>query len=157
MSSLKTLTLAVLVTVATTAFADAPKPDAAMMERGKAVYARTCIACHQPTGAGLPPVFPPLAGSEWIAKGASIAVRNIVNGMQGPVTVKGTTYNSMMPPVAGLSDKDIADVVTYVNNSFGNSGPAVSEGEVSAIKAKYADRKTPWTAAEYEKEAPAKK
>ena len=59
----------------------------------------------------------------------------------------------MMPPVAGVSDKDIADVVTYVNNSFGNSGPVVTEAEVVAIKKKYADRKTPWTAAEYEKEA----
>ena len=97
-------------------------------------------------------VFPPLAGSEWIAKGASIAVRNILHGMQGPVTVKGQTYNSMMPPVAGLTDRDIADVVTYVNNSFGNTGAVVTEAEVKAIKAKYADRKTPWTAAEYEKE-----
>ena len=128
-------------------------PDAESMKRGQAVYARTCNACHQPTGAGLPPVFPPLAGSEWIAKGASIAVRNILHGMTGPVTVKGTTYNGMMPPVAGLSDKDIADVVTYVNNSFGNTGPVVTEAEVAAIKKKYEGRKTPWTAAEYEKEA----
>ena len=127
-------------------------PDADIMKRGQAVYSRTCIACHQPTGMGLPPVFPPLAGSEWIAKSASIAVRNIVNGMLGPVTVKGTTYNSMMPPVAGVTDKDIADVVTYVNNSWGNTGPVVTEAEVKAIKDKYKDRKTPWTAAEYEKE-----
>lgn len=123
------------------------------MERGKAVYSRTCIACHLPTGLGLPPVFPPLAGSEWIAKGASIAVRNITNGMMGPVTVKGVTYNSVMPPVSGVTDKDIADVVTYVNNSWGNTGPTVTEAEVTAIKQKYADRKTMWTAAEYEKEA----
>lgn len=154
MTSLKSFALCFLAAAAVAA------PDAASLERGKAVYSRTCIACHQPTGMGLPPVFPPLAGSEWVAKDASIAVRNIVNGMQGPVTVKGVTYNSMMPPVAGLSDKDIADVVTYVNNSWGNAGPSVTEAEVTAIKKKYADRKTPWTAAEYEKEAkeaPAKK
>ena len=154
MTSLKSFALCFLAAAAVAA------PDAASLERGKAVYSRTCIACHQPTGMGLPPVFPPLAGSEWIAKDASIAVRNIVNGMQGPITVKGVTYNSMMPPVAGLSDKDIADVVTYVNNTWGNSGPSVTEAEVAAIKKKYADRKTPWTAAEYEKEAkeaPAKK
>ena len=154
MTSLKSLALCFLAAAAVAA------PDAASLERGKAVYSRTCIACHQPTGMGLPPVFPPLAGSEWVAKDASIAVRNIVNGMQGPVTVKGVTYNSMMPPVAGLSDKDIADVVNYVNNTWGNNGPTVTEAEVTAIKKKYADRKTPWTAAEYEKEAkeaPAKK
>ena len=154
MTSLKSFALCFLAAAAVAA------PDADSMKRGQAVYSRTCIACHQPTGMGLPPVFPPLAGSEWVSKDASIAVRNIVNGMQGPVTVKGVTYNSMMPPVAGLSDKDIADVVTYVNNSFGNTGAIVTEAEVTAIKKKYADRKTPWTAAEYEKEAkeaPAKK
>jgi len=154
MTSLQSFALCFLAAAAVAA------PDAASMERGKAVYSRTCIACHQPTGMGLPPVFPPLAGSEWVSKDASIAVRNIVNGMQGPVTVKGVTYNSMMPPVAGLSDKDIADVVNYVNHSWGNTGPTVTEAEVTAIKKKYADRKTPWTAAEYEKEAkeaPAKK
>jgi mono/diheme cytochrome c family protein len=154
MTSLKSFALCFLAAAAVAA------PDAETMKRGQAVYSRTCIACHQPTGMGIPPVFPPLAGSEWIAKSSSIAVRNIINGMQGPVTVKGMTYNSMMPPVAGLSDKDIADVVTYVNNSWGNTGAIVTEAEVAAIKKKYADRKTPWTAAEYEKEAkeaPAKK
>ena len=154
MNSLKHLALVFLAAAAEAA------PDAESVKRGQAVYSRTCIACHQPTGMGLPPVFPPLAGSEWVAKDASIAVRNIINGMQGPITVKGMTYNSMMPPVAGLSDKDIADVVNYVNNSWGNAGPNVTEAEVAAIKKKYADRKTPWTAAEYEKEAkeaPAKK
>ena len=154
MTSLKSFALCFLAAAAVAA------PDADTMKRGQAVYSRTCIACHQPTGLGLPPVFPPLAGSEWIAKSASIAVRNIVNGMMGPVTVKGVTYNSMMPPVAGLTDKDIADVVTYVNNSFGNTGATVTEDEVKAIKKKYADRKTMWTAAEYEKEPkeePAKK
>ena len=154
MTSLKSFALCFLAAAAVAA------PDADTMKRGQAVYSRTCIACHQPTGMGIPPVFPPLAGSEWIAKSSSIAVRNITNGMQGPVTVKGMTYNSMMPPVAGLSDKDIADVVTYVNNSFGNTGATVTEAEVTAIKKKYADRKTPWTAAEYEKEPkeePAKK
>ena len=151
MTSLKSFALCFLAAAAVAA------PDADTMKRGQAVYSRTCIACHQPTGMGIPPVFPPLAGSEWIAKSSSIAVRNITNGMQGPVTVKGMTYNSMMPPVAGLTDKDIADVVTYVNNSFGNTGATVTEAEVTAIKKKYVDRKTPWTAAEYEKEAPAKK
>jgi len=154
MTSLKSFALCFLAAAAVAA------PDADSMKRGQAVYSRTCIACHQPTGMGLPPVFPPLAGSEWIAKSSSIAVRNIVNGMMGPVTVKGVTYNSMMPPVAGLSDKDIADVVTYVNNSWGNTGASVTEDEVKAIKKKYADRKTMWTAAEYEKEPkeePAKK
>jgi nitrite reductase (NO-forming) len=148
MSPFKTLALCTLAATALAEDAKPKAPDAEVMKRGQAVYARTCIACHQPTGMGLPPVFPPLAGSEWVAMDASVAVRNIVNGMQGPVTVKGVTYNSMMPPVAGVSDKDIADVVTYVRNSFGNSGSAVTEEEVKAIKAKIGDRTKPWTADE---------
>ena len=154
MTSLKSFALCFLAAAAVAA------PDAEIMKQGQAVYSKTCFVCHQPTGAGIPGAFPPLAGSEWIAKDASIAVRNIVNGMQGPIVVKGMTYNMPMPPVTGLSDKDIAAVVTYVNNSWGNTGPTVTEDEVKAIKKKYADRKTPWTAAEYEKEAkeaPAKK
>jgi nitrite reductase (NO-forming) len=163
-SSFKLLAFSFLATAVFAEDAKPKAPDAETMKRGLAVYSRTCIACHQPNGAGMQPggtpLFPPLAGSEWVSKDASIAVRNIVNGMMGPVTVKGVTYNSMMPPVAGLSDKDIADVVTYVNNTWGNAGPSVTEDEVKAIKKKYADRKTMWTAAEYEKEAkeaPAKK
>jgi uncharacterized protein len=154
MTSLKSFALCFLAAAAVAA------PDAETMKQGQAVYSKTCFVCHQPTGAGIPGAFPPLAGSEWIAKDASIAVRNIINGMQGPIVVKGMTYNMPMPPVTGLSDKDIAAVVTYVNNSWGNTGPTVTEDEVKAIKKKYADRKTPWTAAEYEKEAkeaPAKK
>ena len=112
MSSLKFLALAALVTTTAVAAETAKPaaPNADTMKRGQAVYSRTCIACHQPTGMGIPPVFPPLAGSEWVAMDASVAVRNIVQGMVGPVTVKGATYNGMMPPVAGVTDKDIADV-----------------------------------------------
>ena len=146
------------ILVATAVMAEDAKPAAPnpeVMKRGQAVYARTCIACHQPTGMGLPPVFPPLAGSEWVAMSPSIPIRNILQGMSGPVTVKGITYNGMMPPVTGVTDRDIADVVTYVRNSFGNSGSEVTEEEVKAIKAKYADRKTPWTADEFKKDSKA--
>ena len=142
MTSLKPLALVFLAAAAVAA------PDADSIKRGQAVYSRTCIACHQPTGMGLPPVFPPLAGSEWVAKDASIAVRNIVNGMQGPITVKGVSYNSMMPPVAGVSDADIADVLTYVRQSFGNQANAVTADQVKAIRAATAGRTTMWTTAE---------
>jgi nitrite reductase (NO-forming) len=156
MTSLKPFALCFLAAAAVAA------PDAETMKRGAAAYAKgTCIACHQATGAGLPGVFPPLAGSEWVAKDASIAVRNILHGLQGPIVVKGATYGAMaMPALPMLSDKEIADVVTYVSNSWGNAGPSISEEEVKSIRKKYAGRNKAWTAAEYEKEAkeaPAKK
>jgi mono/diheme cytochrome c family protein len=150
----KTLSLTFLLALSVIANAeDKNPPSAEVMKRGQAVYNRTCIACHQPTGLGIAPVFPPLAGSEWVAMSPSVAMRNILHGMTGPVSVKGTVYNGMMPAVAGLSDGDIADVVTYVRNSFGNTSAVVTEDEVKAIKAKYADRKTPWTAEEFQKDS----
>ncbi len=155
MMSLRSLSLCFLAAAAMAA------PDADTMKRGAAAYAKgTCIGCHGPAGAGIPGAFPPLAGSEWVAKDASIAVRNILHGLQGPIVVKGMTYNGMMPALGVLNEKEIADVVTYVSNSWGNSGPSISEEEVKAIKKKYAGRNKAWTAAEYEqeaKEAPAKK
>ena len=118
------------------------------MKRGAAVYARTCIACHQPTGLGLPPVFPPLATAPIVAGNPELPVKFILQGLMGPITVNGMTYNSMMPPVAGVSDADIADVLTYVRQSFGNKANAVTADQVKAIRAATAGRTTMWTTAE---------
>ena len=118
------------------------------MKRGAAVYARTCIACHQPTGLGLPPVFPPLANAPIVVGNPELPVKFILQGLMGPITVNGMTYNSMMPPVAGVSDADIADVLTYVRQSFGNQGNPVTADQVKAIRAANAGRTAPWTTAE---------
>ncbi len=118
------------------------------MKRGAAVYARTCIACHQPTGLGLLPVFPPLANAPIVVGNPELPVKFILQGLMGPITVNGMTYNSMMPPVAGVSDADIADVLTYVRQSFGNQGNPVTADQVKAIRAANAGRTAPWTTAE---------
>ncbi len=73
------------------------------MKRGAAVYARTCIACHQPTGMGLPPVFPPIANAPIVVGNPELPIKFILQGLMGPITVNGMTYNSMMPPVPGVS------------------------------------------------------
>lgn len=124
------------------------KADPEQLKRGAAVYARTCIACHQPTGLGLPPVFPPLANAPIVAGNPELPVKFILHGLMGPITVNGMTYNSMMPPVAGVSDADIADVLTYVRQSFGNQANAVTADQVKAIRAANAARTTMWTTAE---------
>jgi len=118
------------------------------MKRGAAVYARTCIACHQPTGMGLPPVFPPIANAPIVVGNPELPIKFILQGLMGPITVGGTTYNSMMPPVAGVSDGDIADVLTYVRQSFGNQGNPVSADQVKAVRAATAGRTAMWTTAE---------
>jgi mono/diheme cytochrome c family protein len=130
---------------ATAAFVAA---DAETMKRGASVYARTCIACHQPTGKGLPPVFPSISETPIVVGNPELPIKFILQGLMGPITVGGTSFNSMMPPVAGVNDQDIADVLTYVRQSFGNKGNPVSVGQVKAVRAATAGRTAPWTTAE---------
>ena len=118
------------------------------MKRGLAVYARTCIACHQPTGMGLPPVFPPIANAPIAVGNPELPIKFILQGLMGPITVNGMTYNSMMPPVVGVSDEDVADVLTYVRQSFGNQGNPVSADQVKAVRAATAGRTAMWNTAE---------
>ena len=118
------------------------------MKRGAAVYARTCIACHQPTGMGLPPVFPPIANAPIVVGNPELPIKFILQGLMGAITVNGMTYNSMMPPVPGVSDAEIADVLTYVRQSFGNQGNPVTADQVKAVRAATAGRTAPWTTAE---------
>ncbi len=105
------------------------------IEKGKQVYMGLCFACHQPDGRGLPGAFPPLAGSDFLQADRDRAVRIVLKGLSGPVVVNGQTINSLMPPQeAVLTDAQIADVLTYVNNSWGNKGDAFSADKVKAIR-----------------------
>ena len=97
---------------------------------GKQLFT-ACAACHQPTGQGVPNVFPPLAGSDFLNADKGRAISIIIHGKQGEVVVNGVKYNNSMPAFP-LSDQDIANVLTYVYNSFGNSGVEVTPEEVKA-------------------------
>jgi nitrite reductase (NO-forming) len=104
-------------------------------EKGKQVYMGLCFACHQPDGKGLPGAFPPLAGSDFLLADRDRAVRIVLKGLTGPVTVNGQTLNSAMPPQeAVLTDAQIADVLTFVYNSWGNKGDAFRADQVKAIR-----------------------
>ncbi len=107
----------------------------AQFERGKQVYMGLCFACHLPDGKGLPAVFPPLAQSDYMLADRERAIRVILKGMTGPVTVNGATYNSAMPPQGDqLNDQQVADVLTYVFNAWGNQGDAFKADDVKAIR-----------------------
>ena len=131
------------------------KPGAVQMavasprDLGKRVFKGTCMACHQENGMGVPGVFPPLAGSEWIAGSEERIIRIVLHGMNGPVTVAGKEYNSAMASLGGvLKDDQIANVITYVRSEWGNNSPGVSPETVAKIRAETAGRTAPWTAAE---------
>jgi mono/diheme cytochrome c family protein len=119
------------------------------MELGKSVYMQLCVACHQPTGAGLPPVFPSLVQTEYVSGSAERFAAMILKGVMGPITVKGMVFNNMMPPQeALLTDEKIAAAITYVRGSFGNTYSAVSADVVKSARTKFADRKTAWAEAD---------
>ena len=124
------------------------KASEEQMKRGAAVYGRTCIACHQPTGKGLPPVFPSISETPIVVGNPELPIKFILQGLMGPITVGGMNFNSMMPPVPGVNDQDIADVLTYARQSFGNKGNPVSVDQVKAVRAATAGRTAPWTTAE---------
>jgi nitrite reductase (NO-forming) len=103
---------------------------------GAKVFARTCAACHQTAGQGIPNVFPPLAGSDFLLADKDRSIGVVLGGLQGPVTVSGNRFNGVMPSHAFLSDEDIADALTYVRNTWGNQGEVVSPQEVAARRAR---------------------
>lgn len=101
------------------------------IEKGKAVYAKTCITCHQASGQGIPSVFPPLAKSDYLNADVDRAIRQIIKGATGPIVVNGKKYNTPMPAQA-LNDQQIADVLTYVYASWGNSNKVITPEMVKA-------------------------
>ncbi len=108
---------------------------AAQMARGKAVFLGTCSTCHQLEGQGLASVFPPLAGSDYLMADKERSIRIVLEGLSGPITVKGQSFDNVMPPLANFTDHEIADVLSYVRNSFGNQGDGVLDAEVAAVRA----------------------
>ncbi len=121
-----------------------------LISAGKTVYMTICIACHQPTGMGIPPVFPPLTKSEYVNGPADRFAAMILKGNLPPMTVAGTTYASSPMPgqEAVLNDEKIAAVMTYVRSNFGNTPAPVTPDVVAAVRAKLKDRTTSWTEAE---------
>ena len=99
-------------------------PDAQSLAVGEQVYNATCVGCHQATGQGLPAIFPPLAGHAadlyGVAGGRDYLVNVVLYGLMGPISVHGTTYAGQMPSWAALTDEEIAGVLNYILNAWGD-------------------------------------
>jgi mono/diheme cytochrome c family protein len=117
---------------------------------GGQLYTLYCSACHAPDGKGATGgLFPPLAGSPWVAGDPDRSIKVILHGLRGPVDVLGKVYDLEMPPQgAVIPDDQIAAILTHVRSSWGNQAAAVTAETVKNIRAATADRNTPWTAAE---------
>ena len=100
---------------------------------GKQLYAQTCFACHQAEGQGIPGAFPPLAKSDYLNKDVNRVIDIILHGKKGEITVNGEKYNSVMTPQT-LTDEEIANVLTYIYNSWDNNGTVVTPMDVMKVK-----------------------
>jgi mono/diheme cytochrome c family protein len=104
------------------------------MQRGSEIYSDFCVTCHLANGEGVAHVFPPLANSDYLANNRAASIKGVKYGQQGEIVVNGVTYNSAMAPL-GLEDEEVADVMNFILNSWGNtSDKMVTTEEVSAIK-----------------------
>lgn len=121
----------------------AANPDAAI--DGAQLYTAQCLACHQATGAGLPGVFPPLAGAEWVTGKPELAIQIVLHGLEGAITVKGTQYQGQMPMFKDkLSDAEVAAVLSHVRSSFGNTASAIDAEQVAKARSATESQTEPW-------------
>lgn len=119
------------------------------IKQGEKLFRKNCQQCHQATGEGVPGVYPPLVGSDWVLGSEDRLIKILLNGMEGPVVVKGNTYNGVMQAFGKkFDDKKLAALLTYVRASWGNEGEAVTELKVAEIRESVGSRTSAWTADE---------
>jgi mono/diheme cytochrome c family protein len=109
---------------------------ASSIKRGNEAYTSYCQNCHQQSGAGLEGVYPPLAKSDFVTrdKDGKKSISVIIHGQTGEVIVNGKKYNIDMPNQAYLTDEQIADILNYVRNSWGNKGKAITPALVKTVR-----------------------
>lgn len=119
----------------------APQADAV---DGGAIYAGNCASCHQANGQGLPGVFPPLDGSEWVLGRPEIPIQILLHGLGGSIEVAGKRYQGVMPPFGSqLSDAEIAAVLSHVRGSWSNQAGPISAEDVARERKRFGER-GPW-------------
>ena len=110
-------------------------PDPVLLERGAKIFAEKCALCHQPTGLGAPPIYPPLAGSDFLLANRERAIHAVVQGLADPIVVNRTTYHNVMPAQI-LDDAQVAATLTFVTNSWGNTAAPFTAEEVALARGK---------------------
>lgn len=134
-------------------YADAPRAvEIALFDRGAKIYRNQCAQCHQTNGNGVEGVYPPLVASDWVTGHPEVVARILINGLNGPLVVNGKSYNGNMPAFGpaglGLKEKDIAGVITYIRQEWGNSAPDMTEQMIADYSVKYNGRSVPWSESE---------
>ena len=135
---------------------------AASIQRGATQYAMSCGTCHLPTGMGIPPINPSLVGSDYVTGDPRRVIAIPLKGINGPLKIGATVYPGPMIPPALMfpavinDDKNLADVLNYIRNTWGNKAEVISPEMVAKVRAEFAGRPAPWTEAELLNFPPAK-
>jgi mono/diheme cytochrome c family protein len=124
-----------------------PRVQAPSGADGRALFGEKCAACHQPSGLGVPGVFPPLAGSEWVLGGEKTLIGIVLHGVTGDLVVKSQKYSGAMPAFASLSDAEIAAILTHIRSEWGNRAAPVAAGAVQSVRAATRERTAPFAGA----------
>jgi len=111
------------------------QPDEQQMKRGAILYQQKCLMCHQIGGQGVPPMFPPLAGSDWMMADRVQTIKVLCEGKSGPITVNGKVFNNAMPAQI-MNDEEVADVLSYAGQSWGNTMKEFTAAEVKEARKK---------------------
>lgn len=128
------LSLFILKSNINTTYIAKADPLSESIKRGSEIYTDFCMSCHLANGEGVENIYPPLAKSDYLIKNREASILGIKYGQEGEITVNGKIYNGLMTPL-GLSDDEVADVMNYISNSWGNKNDKiVTEEEVSNIK-----------------------
>ena len=132
---MKHVSIALLTGVVVSIMMSAQDPLTASKKRGKKVYETYCLPCHMEDGGGVPRMNPPLAKTSYVLGDKKALINIVLKGMDQPIEIDGETYTNVMAPHDYLKDQEIADVLTYVRNSFGNKASLVTVAEVKATRA----------------------
>ena len=124
-------------------------PTGGTANRGRVLYEVSCGACHQADGEGKEGVASPLAGSEWVTGSERRLLRIALDGVRGPIEVKGKRYQLEMPALRHVyGDEDMAAILTYIRGAWGNSASAITADFVGQVRSETAQRGDSWTAEE---------
>ena len=118
------------------------------LDSGKKIFTSKCASCHQPNGLGIATQYPPLAGSEWVSANPELITKIILKGLKGEITVKGEVYGTSAAvnmAAVPITDREIANVTTYVRSAWGNTASEITEEEVSFFRADSEDQVEQWT------------
>ena len=116
-------------------------------DSGKKIFSLRCASCHQSNGLGIATQYPPLAGSEWVSANPALITKIILKGLKGEITVKGEKYGTSAAvnmAAVPIDDREIANVVTYVRQAWGNDFGEMTTDEVAAIRSDTVDQKDQW-------------